>query len=155
MAAKERQAFSPSQDYRKILVAYDGSKNSERALARAAVLASRSGASLTVITVVNLTVSAWGPMTPPIPEEVFEDMTDSGKKMLDQAVAKVRPILPQADGLVEEGNPADCILSVAERDKVDLIVLGRRGISGVERFLLGGVSSRVVDHSKCDVVVVK
>lgn len=57
--------------------------------------------------------------------------------------------------MVEEGYPAGCILNLAAGSCADLIVLGRRGISGVERFFLGGVSSNVVAHSKCDVLVVK
>lgn len=152
---EERQVTIPSQEYGKILVAHDGSKNSERALARAAAIARDSGASLIVITVVNYTVPAWAPMAPPIPESVIEDLKNSGKNTLDRAIEAVRPIVPNVTGMLEDGNPADRILSVAEHDRVDLIVLGRRGISGIERFLLGGVSSRVVDQSKCDVMVVR
>jgi nucleotide-binding universal stress UspA family protein len=64
-------------------------------------------------------------------------------------------IKPEATGSVEEGYPADCILNMAVTDRADLIVMGRRGISGVERFLLGGVSSSVVSHSKCDILIVR
>lgn len=154
-AKEETQAAIPSQAYRKILVAHDGSDNSQRALGRAATLARDSGASLTVLTVVNYMVPTWAPMAPPIPESVIEDLRNSGKDTINQAVEAVRSSVPRVTGLIEEGDPADRILGVAERDGVDLIVVGRRGISGIERFLLGGVSSRVVDHSRCDVVVVR
>ncbi|MDA4123344.1 MAG: universal stress protein [Thaumarchaeota archaeon] len=151
------QAPSPvaSQNYRRILVGYDGSENSERALARAAALAAEHGASLSVIVVVNTVVMSIGPMASPIPEEVFDERIDYGKKTLSKAMKTVETSVPSVTGAVEEGYPAEWILNIAARDKVDLIVLGRRGISAVERFLLGGVSSNVVAHSKCDVLIVK
>jgi len=157
MAARQTSPSIPPQSpkYRKILVGYDGSKNSDRALAKAATLAKEQGASLGVIVVVNTNVFAYAPMVPPVPQEVFEDLANNGKNMLSQAMKIAASILPEVVGSVEEGNPGDCILNLAASEDVDLIVLGRRGISGVERFLLGGVSSNVVAHSKCDVLIVR
>jgi nucleotide-binding universal stress UspA family protein len=152
---KEPSVPVPPQNYRKILLGYDGSKNSDRALARAAALASEHGASLSVIVVVNPVVMAFAPMAPPVPEEVFEDLIENGKALLAKAIKAAQALVPGVTGSVEEGNPGEWILNVASRDKVDLIVVGRRGISGVERFLLGGVSSNIVAHSTCDVLVVK
>jgi nucleotide-binding universal stress UspA family protein len=141
--------------YKNILVGYDGSKNSDRALARAATLAKEHGASLRIVVVANTSTFASAPMVPPIPEEAFEDLIKNAKDMLADAIKEASSIAPKATGSVEEGYPAECILDLAASEGVDLIVLGRRGISGVERFFLGGVSSNVVAHSKCDVLVVK
>jgi nucleotide-binding universal stress UspA family protein len=55
----------------------------------------------------------------------------------------------------EEGQPADMILTLAAEYKSDLIVVGRRGMRGLERFLMGSVSTAVINHAKCDVLVVK
>ena len=145
-----------AQNYRKILVCYDGSDNSTRALARAALLASTDGgASLRVLVVVNAMVSSYGPRPPYYPENYFELMFEDGNKLLDQALGRCQSLGDKASGLVEEGHPAETILEVAKREEVDLIVIGRRGISGVQRFLMGGVSSSVVGHSTCDVLIVK
>jgi nucleotide-binding universal stress UspA family protein len=56
---------------------------------------------------------------------------------------------------VEEGRPSNMILDKASRIKADLIVIGRRGIRGLRRFLIGSVSSSVVNEAQCDVLVVK
>ncbi len=47
------------------------------------------------------------------------------------------------------------ILTLATEYKVNLIVVGRRGMRALERFLMGSVSTAVINHAKCDVLVVK
>ena len=59
------------------------------------------------------------------------------------------------EGLVVEGDPASTILEFAEQNKVDLIVMGTLGKRGLERFLLGSVTEKVVKHAKTSVLVVK
>ena len=59
------------------------------------------------------------------------------------------------EGVVVEGDPAHAILEFAKQNKVDLIIMGTLGKGGLERFLLGSVTSKVVRHSKISVLVVK
>lgn len=153
--SQDTNSLSQSPKYKHVLVGYDGSKNSSRALARAAEIAKEQGSTLRVVVVVNTTMFAAAPMTPPIPSEVIDDLIKKGRQMLSEAMVSVGELVPGVTGTVEEGNPAELILSIASVDSIDLIVLGRRGISGVERFLLGGVSSSVIGHSKCDVLIVR
>lgn len=56
--------------------------------------------------------------------------------------------------LSEHGDPATAILAIAQREQVDLIVLGKRGISSVSQLLLGSVSKSIVDQARCAVTVV-
>jgi nucleotide-binding universal stress UspA family protein len=53
------------------------------------------------------------------------------------------------------GKPADEILKVAKQHKADLIVTGAKGLGALGRALLGSVSTRVVQHSACSVLVVR
>jgi nucleotide-binding universal stress UspA family protein len=50
---------------------------------------------------------------------------------------------------------ADAILSTAEKDKADLIIMGSRGLSPSSRFKMGSVASQVVKYSDCSIYVVK
>ena len=59
------------------------------------------------------------------------------------------------EGVVIEGDPARAILEFAKQNKVDLIIMGTLGKGGLERFLLGSVTDKVVRHSKTSVLVVK
>jgi nucleotide-binding universal stress UspA family protein len=54
-----------------------------------------------------------------------------------------------------EGNPADEIVNFAEKNDIELIVIGTLGMSGVQRFLLGSVAENVVRHPKVPVLVVR
>jgi nucleotide-binding universal stress UspA family protein len=60
-----------------------------------------------------------------------------------------------AEYISKIGNPAAEILDTAEARGIELIVLGRRGMHTIERFLMGSVADRVVEHATCDVLVVK
>lgn len=57
--------------------------------------------------------------------------------------------------LQERGHPVDRILHVAKEEKVDLIVLGSRGLRGIKELVLGSVSAGVLHHAACPVLIVR
>ena len=85
----------------------------------------------------------------------MKQIIKEGRRSLEEALTTAKEAGRDVSGSVEDGHPSEIILRLAESEDIDLIVLGRRGISGVERFLMGGISSSVVNHSKCDVLIVK
>jgi nucleotide-binding universal stress UspA family protein len=141
--------------YRRILVGYDGSENAKRALERAVALATAQRAAVRIVVAVSTVLPVYGPTTPYYPPDYADKVIKEGEKSLADAIERAKEVGAQASGSVEDGHPAETILNLADSDGADLIVLGRRGISGVERFLMGSVSSSVVNHSKCDVLIVK
>ena len=143
------------QNYKKIVVGYDGSDNSKRALERAIALSAFEGATLRIVVAVNTILPMYGTTAPYYPPDYAEQVTKEGQRSLAEAVSRAKQVTQKISGSVMDGHPAEMILSSADRDGSDLIVVGRRGISGVERFLMGSVSSSVVNHSKCDVLIVK
>jgi nucleotide-binding universal stress UspA family protein len=133
----------------KILVAYDGSAEAKRALDRAAVLAKAEGASVAVISVVPVSMSARGGGIDPTSNiEDHREMLRDAKAQL--AAAGIEPELIEAIG-----HPAETIVKAAEDEGYDMIVVGSRGLSGVRRALMGSVSSYVVTHAPCDVYVAR
>lgn len=139
----------------KILLAHDGSDHADKAMERAAELAKNFNAEVSVLAVVpdlclpSLELSV---------EDCFKVSQAFAKEFRD-AMDKVGETLSargiQARVMVEEGVPADKILETAESIGADLIVLGSRGRTGAKRALLGSVSSNVMQHAKCDVLIVK
>jgi nucleotide-binding universal stress UspA family protein len=132
----------------KILFAYDGSEQSKRALRYARRLG--AGDSVIVLSVENKLIEA-------PPTEAFTEPGHDPER-LRKELEEVREILGdagvQADFISKIGNPAAEILNTAESGDVGLIVIGRQGTNAVERFLLGSVADRVVQHALCDVLVV-
>lgn len=137
----------------KILVAHDGSKSSDKALKKAVEMAISFNASLTVLSV--------------IPELYLTELSDADRsrifnalsKETTEAMEKIRKTLSgksiEVKTLIRQGDPAEKILETAQKMKADLIVTGSHGKHGTKKFLLGSVSSKVVDYSKCPVMVVK
>ncbi|HSW65121.1 MAG TPA: universal stress protein [Dissulfurispiraceae bacterium] len=137
----------------KILVAHDGSKASDKALKKAIELSISLKSSLTILTVV--------------PELYLTELTDSDRSKIVESLTrestdsmeKIRKMLSgksmDVKTLVRQGDPAEKILETAQKMKVDLIVTGSHGRHGTKKFLIGSVSSKVVDYSKCPVLVVK
>lgn len=137
----------------KILVAHDGSKSSDKALKKAVEIAVNFNASLTVLSV--------------IPELYLTELSDvdrnrifnSLSKETTDAMEKIRKSLSgksiDVKTLIRQGDPAEKILETAQKMKADLIVTGSHGKHGTKKFLLGSVSSKIVDYSKCPVMVVK
>jgi nucleotide-binding universal stress UspA family protein len=74
--------------------------------------------------------------------------------MMEKIKSKPRKI-KSLKTLITQGNPAEEILEAAEKMKADLIVTGSHGRHGAQKFLLGSVSSKILDHAECDVLVVK
>ncbi len=141
--------------YDRILVGFDGSENAERALRRAIELARQSKGELRVVVVadtVSYAAYASGAIYKRFNEQTKENAEDLTSTALDIAKSSG---LKDTYASAEEGQPADMILTIATEYKVNLIVVGRRGMRGVERFLMGSVSTAVINHAKCDVLVVK
>ena len=145
--------------YKNIIVPTDGSVNSKRALEHAIVLASSLGASITLVYVANIVSvisnfdqipNAGGYVT----EQVALDMEEEGKGVLDD-FAKEVPEGIDVKTVFEVGSPGPAVLSVAKKYKADLIVMGSRGLGPLKGLFMGSVSSYVVTHSGCPVLIVK
>lgn len=138
----------------KILAAIDQSEYATLVLAKAMKLAAQEGAELTALTISN------APFTNlylgEISGEFLEKMREGVQKTVSRAQQEAKTAGAKVDVVVEESpSAADAIVKFAEKNKIDLIVIGNKGAGAVERFLIGSVSSQVVTHSPCSVLVVK
>ena len=89
-----------------------------------------------------------------IPESVKDSLRDEATKLLTTTEPQVSGGR-KASRHIGEGAPGQVILDVADREGVDLIVIGARGLSGLKELALGSVSTQVVPHAHCPVLVVK
>ncbi|MDA8239959.1 MAG: universal stress protein [Nitrospiraceae bacterium] len=137
---------------KKILVAHDGSESSEKALKKALAIAETFNSSVTVLSVVpELYLTELMEMDR---TRIVATLTEETGRMMEKIKSKPRKI-KSLKTLISQGNPAEEILETAKKIKADVIVTGSHGRHGAQKFLLGSVSSKVVDHAECDVLVVK
>ena len=74
---------------------------------------------------------------------------------LAEAAARAQAAAIGSRSFAREGDPADAILDVAEELNADLIVVGSKGTTGAERFLLGSVPDKVTHHAPCAVMIIR
>jgi nucleotide-binding universal stress UspA family protein len=135
----------------KILVAYDGSCQAQNAFDFGLEMAVKYSAAIAVLAVAR-------PPEPPVNVEVqavLEHATEYYQsqfaKMKDQAAAKGIPCTFE----VRVGHPAEQIVHMAEEQKLDAIVMGHRGKSLFQKWLLGSVARKVLSYAHCTVIVVR
>ena len=137
--------------FSKLLVAYDGSDNSKRALEVAADLAVKCGARLQVAKVVDIASL----MGLEVEGEVIDELRSKAEHEVHDAVEFARSRGADAYGSVLVGDPVESIVVLAQEMDVDLIVTGSRGLSRLKRILLGSVSTGILTEARCSVLVVK
>lgn len=138
---------------RRLLVAIDGSPNSELALTAAIAVAQRDNASLTLITVepdLAATPAHWAIMSAP-PPEMQSDAHRAAEKMLEEAMSRLPEDVP-ATTILRFGKAGAEIVSEANTGKYDALLVGARGV-GVVGSLLGSVSQYALHHADIAVFV--
>lgn len=141
----------------KILVATDGSEQSQKTIDETARIAAPLGAEVTVLSVVEDASSM--NYASSIPEEVMRRVRQDQEKYYSRAVEEAKASLAakgiKTKSLVVKGDPVDVICKTAEEEGSDLIIVGRRRLSKLEGILLGSVSNKVMINAKTNVMVVK
>ena len=146
--------------FQKILVPVDGSNTAWKALRTAAALGEKFQGEILVLTVMepydaisNMSMN----LDRKVLEKTLETMKKASFKVLDTAKDKLKEygFSGKAEFMEKDGNAAELILKLARKSSVDSIVMGSRGLSGIEEFLLGSVSSKVTQYAEVPVFVVK
>ena len=141
----------------RILVAVDGSPFAERALKYAVDLTKKYSAKLIILHVVlrrfyAVTQSEAGVLATTV---FVKEMEAEGREVINKADEYVKGEGVDYECKLLQGVPAEEILKTAQSEKVDLIVMGSRGLTEVRAFLLGSVSDKVSHHAKCPTLIVK
>jgi nucleotide-binding universal stress UspA family protein len=145
----------------KNLVAMDGSELSMKAADYAIAIAKRRGDNTQIIALhvihseIKYLYSA--SIAPSIRETVVEDAKQEAQKWLSKVRQKAveNSVKLKTEFIVDPTSIVGAIVDYAERENIDLIVVGSRGLSGIKKLLLGSVASGVVTYAHCPVMVVK
>lgn len=138
----------------KILVAHDGSDYSNKALKKGADMAQRENASLVVVNVVP-DLGFTDELGDDYTRTLYSTLTDEAEKLMKGIKDDLSKSISDVKTEVRFGSPAEIIIDTAKNEGVDLVVISSHGKHGAKKFYLGSVSSKVVSHAPCDVLVVK
>jgi nucleotide-binding universal stress UspA family protein len=145
---------------KKMLVAYDGSDASKKAIEMVLKCANKED-EITLLTVIpaELAESSFTKMLlPTIDLSSYVksgSFKDKAEESLNRIVKDINNAVDKVDIAVESGDPADEILITAKKLEADVIVVGYKGYGKEGRFLLGSVTDKVVRHASVSVLVVR
>lgn len=129
--------------YRKILVAVDGSEASKNALRQTFKLAHDEQKWIMVL---SITPPYRGDLEFISIDDVQAQVRKQGERILSEAQKIAEAEGVEINTRLEEGEPFEKIIEVAEEESCDLIVMGRRGMTRIERALMGSVTAKVIGH---------
>ena len=133
-----------------VLFAIDGSEFSDGAVQRAFTLHRSYGSKLFALSVADVPPHLYG-VSPAAAEGIIAKARENLVHVERQAHAAGVPVEP----VLREGDPAQLITDIAEKQHMELIVIGSHGRSGLGRLLMGSVTERVIGHAGCPVLVTR
>jgi nucleotide-binding universal stress UspA family protein len=144
--------------FSKVLVAYDGSNLSKKALDKAIAIVKEKydqlvAPQLIVMHVIQTPSYSYAASAAPYYFNNVSHM-ETDTKVLDEVKFKI-PATLNVTYVTSRGHPAHSILEYVQENNCDLIVMGSRGLGPIREFFLGSVSHNVVQNSKIPVLVVK
>lgn len=145
---------------KKLLIPIDGSENSKKALLEGRKIAEALKSDVHIMYVERLDKlpGAYADVTPLEMARKYDKKPKEekiGEKAIEEALEVFKDYPGEIKGKVEFGYPAETIIEIADNEKVDLIVMGSRGLSRVSRFVLGSISTKVLNHAKSSVLIVR
>jgi len=140
--------------FSKILVPVDGSDISYRALDSALFLSERLASKITAIHVIEKVPTVYI-QSQKVLDELLETHKNESQKILDEcsSIATKKGIAINTTLL--EGNPASTILEFSQMEKYEVIIIGSRGMGHFKELILGSVSSKILHHSLCSVLLIR
>jgi nucleotide-binding universal stress UspA family protein len=141
----------------KVLVPVEGSKYSMEGIKVAANYAKSNNAGIYIMTVTPYVADVELELSAVERDRLLESMKKRGEDVLEKAVNLLKSFGANyiRTVLASSTSPAEEIVNFAGSEKIDLIVIGSKGMGATERFFLGSVTSKVVRYSPCCVYVVK
>jgi nucleotide-binding universal stress UspA family protein len=143
--------------YSKVLVGTDGSPSSFRAVEKAAALAADTGATLII-------ASAYQPLSDRDRARASQELGEAAYKVLganpaEDALVEAKAIAKKAgakkvESTAEAGDPVDVLVALIDARKIDLCIVGNRGLNSLAGRLLGSVPANISHRAACDVLIV-
>lgn len=146
----------------KILVCTDGSDYSRKALEQASLIADANIVDEVAVIHVYENRQSESPLFIASDKQaelirmVAEEVQEERQKILSEAMQFFKDKNVKLRTILKEGHPSHTIVSIAEEEGFNMIFMGSRGLSGLEKVILGSVSNAVTQEAKnCSVVIVK
>lgn len=144
------QICCPTAKLERLVLPIDGSEFSEGAVREAINLAKRCSSKLIAIAVIET-----NPEYETIAPQLIEKAEKEAREHLESVKARALKEGVDCEIIAHQGEePYRYIVEEAEKNKADMIIMGRRGRRGLKRLMMGSVTARTIGHAQCNVLVV-
>jgi len=146
--------------YKKILVALDGSPLAEKGIESAVATAKQNpGSKLVLLTILEMSalgegITYGGLAYNQLQSQVNQTLEEGSRKYMDNLVSKFKGEFIDMQVEIGRGGAAEGIVNYAEKNQIDLVVITTRGRSGLGKFFLGSVASKVISTSPVPILVI-
>jgi nucleotide-binding universal stress UspA family protein len=138
--------------FKKILVAFDGSDHARKAATIAGELATTMKADIWVVVAYDPLPSYLGK---PNIQAAIDSRVEQAKDHMKDAIQEIGGISGSMTKEIIEGPASEAILNVADVRKIDLIIMGTRGLGSLKGLLIGSTSQKVLSHAQCPVLLAR
>jgi nucleotide-binding universal stress UspA family protein len=138
--------------FEKILIASDGSEKNQPAVRKGLEIARVCGSIIYAIYVIDETLMTSAQMDL-LTDDVYVKLKAEGEEAIEQVKRLANGM--RVETFLLSGRPAQVITDFAAKNKVDLIVVGSQGKTGLERLILGSIAENIIRMADCMVLVVK
>lgn len=136
-----------NEAYQHILIAFDGSEQSEKALKHSLFLAELTNGMVTIAQVLNPLIEYY-----PDDPKILEEEQDA-YNIIQQKIEKLTKV--QTKIIVTRGNPKDKLVELAEKKEADLVIMGATSKHGIKRVFIGSTTTHVINECPCNVLVIR
>lgn len=148
----KKPCTSCAGSYASLLVPFDGSDSSKKALSRACALSRADGAEISVLYV----IPRYEEMMDFIKtESITKSLYQAAEKIVEDAKKFAAGLGAQIKAVVQEGRADEKILDISAKLKNDLIVMGTHGWRGVNKAILGSTAERIIAQASCPVLIAR
>jgi nucleotide-binding universal stress UspA family protein len=148
----KRPCHDCTGNYQSLLVPYDGSESSKKALTRACELSRFDGGEITVLYVIPRYEEMMDFFkTDAITKSLFreaEKIVEGAKKIAAEQGVTIK-------AMVQEGHASEKVVEIANKLKDDVIIMGTRGWRGVDKAIMGSTTERVISNATCPILIVR
>lgn len=140
----------PISQMRKILLATDGSQYSEGAIREAINFSKKCSSKLHAVYVIEA-LTDYEAFSP---QKIDDALEFTARHHLESVKSRALNEGFDCETIISTGDPDQCIVDEAAKRKADMIIIGRRGRTGLAKLLMGEVAAKVIGHAPCKVLVV-
>jgi len=142
------------QEFKRIIAPIDGSEEAKNAARKALFLAKHLGVDVTALYIVDTSLLAKFPAPEDITTfDIDKYLEKEGLDALDNIEAMGNKMGVAVNKKMVNGTPDQEIIKAAHKN--DLIVMGSKGMTALDRILIGSVSEKVMHHALCPVLIVR